>query len=374
MGFIESRLGRSTDRSVVEACMQHRSSLHGVFSALALLGLAAVAGCNRAPSPDVVAKVNGHAIQRSEMERYYQSSLGQQPQQRPPTAEQASIGRLESLRQLIDDEILQERATKLNLVATDEEVDAKLSEFKAPFTQEEFDQRLKAKGMTLDDLKRQIRQSLTVEKLMNKEINSKVNITDSDITSYYNQNKTEFNLVEPQYHLAQIIVTTAPSQQPGNLQNNKASNEDEARKKITQIHNRLESGEDFGTLAANLSEQPATASNGGDMGFVPESQLHQDPEIFAAVNKLKPGLITDVIPFYTSDSSKRVAGFAIYKLLATEAAGQRELNDPRVQQSIRQTLRDGRAQLLKDAYYEILRDQARVENYFAEEVFRNGAH
>jgi peptidyl-prolyl cis-trans isomerase SurA len=354
--------------------MQHRSSLHGVFSALALLGLAAVAGCNRAPSPDVVAKVNGHAIQRSEMERYYQSSLGQQPQQRPPTAEQASIGRLESLRQLIDDEILQERATKLNLVATDEEVDAKLSEFKAPFTQEEFDQRLKAKGMTLDDLKRQIRQSLTVEKLMNKEINSKVNITDSDITSYYNQNKTEFNLVEPQYHLAQIIVTTAPSQQPGNLQNNKASNEDEARKKITQIHNRLESGEDFGTLAANLSEQPATASNGGDMGFVPESQLHQDPEIFAAVNKLKPGLITDVIPFYTSDSSKRVAGFAIYKLLATEAAGQRELNDPRVQQSIRQTLRDGRAQLLKDAYYEILRDQARVENYFAEEVFRNGAH
>jgi peptidyl-prolyl cis-trans isomerase SurA len=61
-------------------------------------------------------------------------------------------------------------------------------------------------------------------------------------------------------------------------------------------------------------------------------------------------------------------------MIAMEPAGQRELNDPRVQQAIRQQLRDGRAQLLKNAYYEMLRDQARVENYFAEEVFRNGAH
>ncbi len=344
------------------------------FGVVSLALCCVTAGCNRAPGPDVVAKVNGHTIQRSEMERYYQSSLGQQSQQRPVTVEQASIGKLDSLRQLIDEEILQERAAKLNLVATDEEVDAKLSEFKAPFTQEEFDQRLKARGMSLDDLRRQIRHSLTSEKLMNKEINSKVNITDADITSYYNQNKSEFNVVEPAFHLAQIIVTTSPSQQPGNLQNNKANNEDEARKKITQLHNRLESGEDFGTLAANLSEQPSTASNGGDMGFVTESQLHQDPATFAAVSKLKPGQITDVITIYAADSTKRVAGFAIFKLIGTEAAGQRELNDPRVQQAIRQQLREGRAQLLKNAYYEVLRNQARVDNYFAEEVFRNGAH
>lgn len=310
---------------------------------------------------------------RTDLDRSYQALI-QQQQQRPITTEQTNIAKLDSLRQLIDDEILQERAAKLNLVATDEEVDAKLSELKAPFTQEEFDQRLKARGTTLDDLRREIRRSLTSDKLMNKEINSKVNITDADITNYYNQNKTEFNLPEPQYHLAQIIVTASPSQQPGNLQNNKASNEDEARKKITQLHNRLESGDDFGTLAANFSEQASTASNGGDMGFVAESQLRQEPEVFALINKLKPGQISDVLPFYTADSSKRIAGYAIYKLLATEAAGQRELNDPRVQQSIRATLREGRSQLLKNAYYEILRDQARVENYFAEEVFRNGAH
>ncbi len=45
---------------------------------------------------------------------------------------------------MIDNEILQQRAAKLHLVATDEEVDAKLAQMKAPYTQEEFNQRLKS--------------------------------------------------------------------------------------------------------------------------------------------------------------------------------------------------------------------------------------
>jgi peptidyl-prolyl cis-trans isomerase SurA len=56
------------------------------------------------------------------------------------------------------------------------------------------------------------------------------------------------------------------------------------------------------------------------------------------------------------------------KLVAKEPAGQRELADPRVQQAIRAQLRDRREQLLKAAYYEVLRDQARVENYLAKKV------
>ena len=337
--------------------------------AAALASAFVIAGCNRQHEPDVAASVNGHSIQRSEMERYYRGNLGDA--QREPGPVQASIARLDILRQLIDDEILQERAAKLNLVATDEEVESKIAELKAPFTQEEFNARLKSKSMTLDDLKRQVRRSLTSEKLMNKEINSKINITDADISNYYNQNKSEFNLIEPQYHLAQIVVTSTPSQQPGNLQNNKATTDAEAKKKIETLHNRLESGEDFGALAANFSEQPTTSSNGGDMGFVTESQLHSDASVYASVTKLKPGQITEVLPVY--DNGKRAVGYEVFKLISKEEAGQRELNDPRVQQAIRQQLRDSRAQLLKNAYYEMLRDQATVHNYYAEEIFKNGA-
>ena len=56
------------------------------------------------------------------------------------------------------------------------------------------------------------------------------------------------------------------------------------------------------------------------------------------------------------------------KLISKEPAGQRELADPRVQQAIRTQLRDRREQLLKAAYYEVLRNQARVENYYAQRV------
>jgi len=66
-------------------------------------------------------------------------------------------------------------------------------------------------------------------------------------------------------------------------------------------------------------------------------------------------------------------GYTIYKLLEREPAGQREITDPVVQQHIRELLHDGRAQLLKNAYFEMLRDQAKVENFFAEEIFKNDA-
>jgi peptidyl-prolyl cis-trans isomerase SurA len=67
-------------------------------------------------------------------------------------------------------------------------------------------------------------------------------------------------------------------------------------------------------------------------------------------------------------------GYAIYKLISREPAGQRELNDPRVQQLIRQGLRDGHAQLLKNAYFEKLHDEASVHNYFADQILKEGAN
>jgi peptidyl-prolyl cis-trans isomerase SurA len=274
---------------------------------------------------------------------------------------------------MIDDEILQQRAAKLNLAATDDDVNAKLTEYKAPYTQEEFDKHLKALNVTLDDVKRDIRRSLTKEKLLNKEIESKINITDAQIASFYAEHKSEFNVVEPQYHLAQIAVTTAPTQQTNNLQNNKASNEADAKKKIDTLHNRLESGDDFGSLAMNFSENPNTAPNGGDMGFVAESQLHDDPDVYDAVSKLKPDQFTDVMPVYDGNGpAHKIIGFAIYKLIAREPAGQRELNDPNVQQTIHQTLHESQKQLLQNAYFEMLQDDAKVRNYFAEQILKQG--
>jgi len=325
-----------------------------------------VAGCHRPPAPDVVATVNGKDILRADLERYYKASIADNPQQ--PSADQENIVRLNILKQMIEDEILQQRAAKLNLAASDEDVNAKLTEIKAPYTQEEFNKQLQQRNMTIDDFKRDLRRSLTTTKLLNKEIESKVNITDAEINSYFTAHKADYNLIEPRYGLARIMVTGAPSPQTSNLQNNKASGDADAKKKIQTLRNRLESGEDFSTLAMQFSEDN-TAANGGDMGFVLESQLRTDPEAYNAISKLKPGQYTDVLSI-ADPSSRRIMGYAIYKLISREPAGQRDLNDPRVQQSIRQGLRDGHAQLLKNAYFEKLHDEAKVHNYLADEILK----
>ncbi len=326
---------------------------------------ATLIACKSQVGGDVMATVDGRKIFRTDVDKYYDNQVASA--QQAPLGEQATALRLNILHQMIDDEILMRRAEKLGLLATDEEVERKYNEIKSPFSQQEFDQRLKDKKITLADFKRDIRRSLTVEKVMNKEVSSKINVTDQDVTDYYNAHKAEFNLIEPQYHLAQIMVSPTPNPQVHN-QNDKAQNEADARKKIQMIGNRLDSGDDFATLAMKYSEDPETSGNGGDLGTVPESSLRNtDPLTRDAVMKLKPGQYSTIIGV-VNPATKQALGFRIVKLVSKEPAGQRELSDPRVQQAIRSQLHDRREQLLKAAYYEVLRDSAKAENYYARKV------
>jgi peptidyl-prolyl cis-trans isomerase SurA len=318
-----------------------------------------------------MASVDGHKILRADVEKYYLNQTAGSDQPQAPVGEQATSLRLSILRELIENEIVMRRAEKLGLLATDEEVDREVNKVKAPYTQEQFDQKLKDKKITLDDFRHDLRRQLTVDKVLNKEVTSKINITDQDVSDYYNAHKGEFNLIEPQYHLAQIYVSPLANPQVHNLKNDKAQNEADARKKIQMLSNRLDSGDDFATLAMNYSEDSETSANGGDLGFTPESALQRtDPTTREVVIKLKPGQYSPVITV-ADPVSKRVVGFRIVRLVAKEPAGQREYSDPRVQQAIRSQLRDRREQLLKAAYYEVLRDGAKVDNYYADEILKN---
>ena len=92
----------------------------------------------------------------------------------------------------------------------------------------------------------------------------------------------------------------------------------------------------------------------------------------SAITKLKAGETTDILPLLEANTRKPM-GYSIYKLISKDAAGQRDLSDPHVQQAIRQQLHDSRSQLLKSAYFEMLHDQAKVQNFLAEQIFKNAA-
>jgi peptidyl-prolyl cis-trans isomerase SurA len=349
--------------------LQLNPALRQALIVLSMLSLAALStSCNRKPSGnDVAASVDGQKIYRADLEKYFERQTAGSNQ--PLSDEQATSLRLSILRELIENEILMHRAEKLGLLATDEEVDRKLTEIKSPYTEEVFVQRLQERKTSVDDFKHDIRRALTADKVLHKEVTSKINVTQDDIVAYYNQHKAEFNLIESKYHLAHILVTTSAGPQ-GQESSNKARNEAEARKKIQAALTALEAGDDFSSLAMTFSEDTSTAANGGDIGIVPESALKQtDTLTRESVMKLKPGQYTQIIPL--ENSNKQLAAFQIVKLIALEPAGQRQISDPRVEQEIRSALQDRREQLLKAAYYEVMRNQAKVENYYAQQVLES---
>jgi peptidyl-prolyl cis-trans isomerase SurA len=322
------------------------------LGAILLMGVA----CKKPPAQNVAAMVNGRAITLQDLDKQYKRSFPNQPEGAPQ--DQVQFQKLELLRVMIDEEIMLQRAEKLSLIATDAEVESKFNELRAPYTQEEFQKQLNAQQLTADELKSQLRRNLSLEKLMNKEIISQINISDKDVADFYSANKAGFNYPENQYHVAHIIVTPQPVGEVRNLKRDKAQGEDQARKKIQMLEARLRQGEDFAALAQNYSEDPQTAMNGGDLGFIPESNLAStDPDTRKAILSLLPGQFSSVV--------RTPVGFRIVRLISRVPAGQRELTDPKVQQDIREMLRQRKEQLLRNAYVDACRNEAEVTNYFA---------
>jgi len=341
-------------------------NLGAALSALGLALVFAATGCQskKPDRPGVAATVDGENIYRADVEKYFRNQTAGSTQ--PLSEEQATGLRLSILDNLIDNQILLHRAGKLGLLPTDDEVARRLKEIKSPYTDQEFLERLKERNLTLEDMQGEVRRSLAADKVVNREITSRINVTDQDIAAYYNQHRSEFNLIEPRYHLAHILVLTGPDPRAPNP--NQAASPAEARRKIDAVFSRLRAGEEFSTLAMTYSEDSATSSNGGDLGIVPESGLKQtDAATRDSILKLKPGEYTPVIPV-AGQAPRQIAGFRIVKLLSVEPAGVRELSDQRVQQDIRQQLEERRAQLLKTAYFEVMRNEAKIENYYAREV------
>src|ERR1700735_4349030 len=322
-----------------------RTRLRALLALVILTACLLAVSCNKeaAPGPDVWAVVNGKDILRDQVEKIYPSRADANSNSSPSSPEEALSLKLSILDQLITNEILLERATTMNLAATDAEVEEKFSESKSPYTEEEFQQKLKETGLSVDDLKSNIREQLSIQKLLNREVVAKISITDKDVSDFYDANRAQFNVPEPRYHIAQIVVTPRPDPSVHNASNDKATTPADAAHKAELIEQKLKSGADFSELATDYSED-SSASTGGDLGFVPESAFNQsDPEIKRILLGMKPGQVTQPLPI-------KGGGFRILKLIDREAAGQRQFADVQVQQAIRDALRTRKEQLLRSAY------------------------
>ena len=336
---------------------RNRGFSAAVFSGLILGVTGGLAGCHRAAPPGSLAEVNGSPISAARVEEYDrlhpQAFSGESGEQR----------RLDVLNQVITEEILEQRARDFHLEASDEDASEKLTEMKASYTQEEFAQQLKSANLTMDDMQRQVRRELSIDRLLNKDVFSRINITDADLSTYYTSHEDEFNLSEPRYHLARIVVSALPGAAGPAAADGQQSRQD-AMRTIQMVHIRLQEGEDFSSLANGLANVRTAAVSGDADIALSQSELDAEPLLRESISKLLPGQATDVLQ--SADGNQ----FAIYKLLFREAAGLYGFNDPRVQQYIREKLRSQRGELLKTAYMDMLRYRAHIENYYAEGLLR----
>jgi peptidyl-prolyl cis-trans isomerase SurA len=331
-----------------------------IFTVLA--GLAALTSCQRkgASNRELVAKVDGQPIFLDQVERVYRSRQGAGTDTNSP--EEALSFKLNVLDELINNQILVDHASHAGLTVAEAEVDNKVAELQSPYSAEEFRKRLVDQGLEMDDLRKEVRRNIIITKLINKEIISNIKVSDADIAAYYERNKANFNVPETAYHLAQIEVTPVPDAEVRNLKNDDAKTPAAAERKIQALYARLRAGDDFATVAQEYSEDPRTASGGGDMGFIPASALDSTPQLKQAVASLQVNQITGII--------RTSSGYHIIKLLGKEPAAKHTLSELRVQNAIRQTLRNEREQLLKAAYIETLRNRAKVENYLAAQIVK----
>ncbi|MGH9447443.1 MAG: peptidylprolyl isomerase [Terriglobia bacterium] len=324
-----------------------------------LAGIIGFCSCVRRDSPkaEIWARVNGTPIYQGQVEAVYRRMKAAPRAAKP---EQVLSFELRILNNLIDRQVLLQRARQEEIAVSGAEVDSRLQEIRSPTSEQEFDKSLKAQGLTIAAFRDQVRDALLIQRLLEERVYSRVHVTEADIAAYYARNKADFNVPEREYHLAQILVTSAVTRRVDNLMHDDARSERQAERKTRALAAQLRSGEDFAKAASEYSEDPGTAPEGGDMGFVPASSLASDPALDRAVHTLKPGQFSRII----HDGK----GFHIVKLLGVIPAGQRALSERKVQNSIRKTLTDEEEELLKAAYIENLRNQARVTDYLAESI------
>ena len=274
--------------------------------------------------------------------------------------EEASAAKLGILDELIMEEILLAKAPALKIEVTEADVDKAYAEAKQGISDEAYQKELTTRNLTTADMRDRLRRELITRKVLEQEIGSKITVTDQQVTDFFNANRSQFNLPEEAYHLAQIVVTPARDAQIANRTGDDASTPQAAAAKVKMLMERLQSGTPFGDLARDFSEDPESAQRGGDLGLVPMSAIKQAaPALRDTVLKLEPG------------RARVVSGggaHTIVFVVAHELAGQRDLSTPNVKERITATLKGRREQLLRAAYLATARTDADVVNYAARRV------
>jgi len=227
----------------------------------------------------IVARVNDRLITNSEFQKRIEAaSHGPQP------PADKSVLRKEVLDDLIKEKLIEERAKELaGSSASDAEVEEAVERVKRQYnlaTDAEFDAALAQSNMTREDLKRQMRQTITIQKVIGRDVTSKLDINEDMLRLEYERQKDALYKVAEQARVHEIVLKFPP---------NDPSARERAVAKLEEARKRIAAGTPFADVAREVSEGNAR-SRGGDLGMVSKGELLPalDATVFAEVPKEDP--------------------------------------------------------------------------------------
>lgn len=353
-------------RSIVQT-YKTRSILMGVTAFAAFVLGACSGGPGAGPGAgtdpnEVAARVNGKDIKMEEVEK----AIKAQAQGTEANFSQLELAsaRLSILQQLIQTEVMYQKAEKEQAVPSDDEVTAEMNKRKTAsnLSAEEFDRQMKAAGETEQSWRANVKKEMALQKLQEK-ITGKVEAPkDSEIEAFFNGNREQFKNKRGA-ELGAIVIDPSNSGQ-----GDTTTNDAEAQLKAKEVGQRALSGADFATLAREASEDFETRSRGGDWRYFSEDELKQafgDQVTGFIMNNAQNG---QIIP-----SALQLEGrYLIVKLQRKQEKDEDlTLESPQVRPRITELLINARKNLLWQSYVAMSMNEAKVENLLAKKVVDN---
>src|SRR6185437_5385223 len=172
-------------------------------------------------------------------------------------------------------------------------------------TPEEFRKVLAREGVTYDNYREDIRRQVIIQRVREREVDSKIIVTDGEVANYLATAAAQAG-GNREFRLSHIYIPVPEQATPQAIE--------ASRKRAEQAMDAIKSGKDFGEVAATYSAAP-DASSGGDLGWRTPARL---PTIFAdVVTALKAGEVSSIL--------KSPSGFHIVKLVDVRDSDQRTI-------------------------------------------------
>jgi peptidyl-prolyl cis-trans isomerase SurA len=269
--------------------MKQKITLMGALLGLASLAYSMQASAAEAAVVDrIVAVVNEDVITLYDIETLVRPLVQNIKAQRlPPEREQQTLAQLRSemLNNLIDTKLTEQEVKRYNITIAEEEIDNYIRQVKQrrATTDEQLQAILAEQGMSLEDYRREVKLQLQRTRLVNREVRSKVVITEAEIKSYYEKNKAKY-ASGTQYHLWNLFVRLPAQASEGN----RAA----AQNLLEEALAELARGRPFPEIVRQTVERPSNLQ-GSDLGLFRIEEL--TPRLRDAVRELKAGQHSAVV-------------------------------------------------------------------------------